>query len=101
MPSFRGNGHKPIEPSEIKSDAGTGGAAGAVDERSAAPAPAPGDALRQQIEAQQRAEELQRQLAAQMRIVEKTSAEEPQFTPRDYEFLGARPGIQTDPRLGF
>jgi hypothetical protein len=46
---------------------------------------------------QQQAFEAQRQIAAQMAIEKTPKQEPPQLSERDLEFLGARPGIQSDP----
>ena len=52
----------------------------------------------QQAEAAQReAFEQQRQIAAAMQIERQQPKEPPQLSERDLQFLGARPGIQSDP----
>jgi hypothetical protein len=54
-------------------------------------------AIQQQIQAQQLAEQKQREILAAMKIEQERPKEPPQFSERDLAFLGARPGIERDP----
>jgi len=76
--------------------------AGSADNVALAP-PSNESALRDLLAAQDRAEQYQRdfqkQLASQM-LPDAPQPEPPKLSERDLEFIGARPGIDKDPRLG-